>query len=365
VPCVANDNCSSPDPCYLAYCNITLGTCYTQPLLSPYPYSFCYTQQCVSGTYILNNVSCPVFDPCFVYSCNATLNTCQSSPSPNASTSCFQKFNCNLNASFCVPPSACFNASCLPNGTCVIQSNVTCNTTNLCNPSVCLNGVCVTNATVCPNQTSVCVNPGSCNSSTGQCQYTPISCPTDNCTLTRCDPTLGCLNVSKDASVVCDDGNACTNDLCNPTSGCYHNPVVCPNGPNCTVSYCDLNRGCEQVPVVCNSSNTNLTSVKNLPLVNGTNSSCILMACQNTTNQCVASVVKCNLNLGAIIGALAAGIIVAIILAILIAAALAGGAAYAVNGQIHQQREAEVLNNPLYVDSGKAGDNPLFKHCDL
>jgi len=67
-------------------------------------------------------------------------------------------------------------------------------------------------------------------------------------------------------------------------------------------------------------------------------------------------------NLGAVIGALAAGVIVAIVLAILCAAALAGGAVYAVNGQIHQHREAEVLNNPLYVESANCGENPLFNN---
>jgi len=84
------------------------------------------------------------------------------------------------------------------------------------------------------------------------------------------------------------------------------------------------------------------------------------MYCDNRTNECIAATLKCFFNLGAVIGALAAGIIVAIILAILIACAIAGGAAYTVHGQITNKREAEVLNNPLYVPSANNGSNPLF-----
>jgi len=84
------------------------------------------------------------------------------------------------------------------------------------------------------------------------------------------------------------------------------------------------------------------------------------MYCDNTTNKCLATELKCFFNIGAVIGALAAGIIVAIILACLIAAAIAGGAAYTVHGQITNKREAEVLNNPLYVPNACNGDNPLF-----
>jgi len=86
------------------------------------------------------------------------------------------------------------------------------------------------------------------------------------------------------------------------------------------------------------------------------------MTCDNSTDQCVAAPAVCFANLGAIIGALAAGVVAAIIIACLIAAMLAGGAVYAVNGRIHHQREAEVLNNPLYCESGNKGENPLFEY---
>jgi len=86
------------------------------------------------------------------------------------------------------------------------------------------------------------------------------------------------------------------------------------------------------------------------------------MTCDNTTNQCIAAPAVCFASLGAIIGALAAGVIAAIIIACLFAAMLAGGAVYAVNGQIHQHRDAEVLNNPLYMESACKGENPLFEY---
>jgi hypothetical protein len=124
-----------------------------------------------------------------------------------------------------------------------------------------------------------------------------------------------------------------------------------------------VNRGCVVVPRTCNISNTNFSRVGGKPKDNNTNGSCIILNCDNVTDQCIATPAVCFGNLGAIIGALTAGIIVAIILAALCAFALAGGAAYAVNGQIHQGHESEVMNNPLYQGTGNKGENPLFDKC--
>jgi hypothetical protein len=53
------------------------------------------------------------------------------------------------------------------------------------------------------------------------------------CTLDVCDPLIGCIH----QSVVCDDSNLCTTDTCDPMSGCVYTPsVVCdvpPGDPAC------------------------------------------------------------------------------------------------------------------------------------
>lgn len=47
----------------------------------------------------------------------------------------------------------------------------------------------------------------------------------------------------------CDDGNACTVDLCNPISGCESAPAPpCPSTGACTVGVCDPQTGCGTAP---------------------------------------------------------------------------------------------------------------------
>jgi len=79
------------------------------------------------------------------------------------------------------------------------------------------------------------------------------------CTLSDCDPQVGCLYTLDHA--VCDDGNPCTDDVCQPVcdepgicvegDGCVHVPVPdgmpCPADPPGTVLACAAGK-CECVP---------------------------------------------------------------------------------------------------------------------
>ena len=48
----------------------------------------------------------------------------------------------------------------------------------------------------------------------------------------------------------CNDGDACTRDLCADPRGCFHEPVICPPATNpCETSECHAAYGCEFVPV--------------------------------------------------------------------------------------------------------------------
>jgi len=78
----------------------------------------------------------------------------------------------------------------------------------------------------------------------------------------------------------------------------------------------------------------------------------------NTTLDCVA------IPIGVIAG-LTGGIIAAIILAALCALACASGGAYAVTHAVNEQRDTEVVENPLYQGSGFEAFNPLHHHHNL
>ncbi|MBK7857321.1 MAG: tenascin-X [Archangiaceae bacterium] len=68
---------------------------------------------------------------------------------------------------------------------------------------------------------SVCISGGTCQS--GRCVGTPISC---------------------------DDGNACTVDVCNATNGCEHLPAPpCPGDGACLKGVCDPLSGCGLAPM--------------------------------------------------------------------------------------------------------------------
>jgi len=57
--------------------------------------------------------------------------------------------------------------------------------------------------------------------------------------------------------------------------------------------------------------------------------------------------------------AITAGAIAGIVIAIVVALAACGGGAYAANQYFAVDTNAQILNNPLYADSGQTRDNPL------
>jgi hypothetical protein len=86
------------------------------------------------------------------------------------------------------------------------------------------------------------------------CSHNPVVCNDGNaCTADGCDPATGCFHT--DISAQCDDQNACTTDTCNPETGCVHTPIVCNDGSACTADSCDPATGCVHTAIVCNDGN--------------------------------------------------------------------------------------------------------------
>jgi hypothetical protein len=92
----------------------------------------------------------------------------------------------------------------------------------------------------------------SCDPNTG-CVYTAIiECDDNNaCTEDLCDPNTGCSYTDID----CDDNDACTDDSCDPNTGCVNTPVDCDDNDACTDDSCDPNTGCVNTPVDCDDNN--------------------------------------------------------------------------------------------------------------
>jgi len=93
-------------------------------------------------------------------------------------------------------------------------------------------------------------NDDSCDPTSG-CINTAISCDDqDACTDDRCDSVTGCVNTV----ISCDDSNACTDDSCDPTSGCVNTAIGCDDQDACTVDTCDT-QGCQHSAIYCDDGN--------------------------------------------------------------------------------------------------------------
>jgi hypothetical protein len=169
----------------------------------------------------------------------------------------------DLNTNPCDDGDACTVGDLCAEGSCVGTVPVNCNDGNLCTDDSCdpqTGCLHVANAAPCDDG-NLCTVTDLCNG--GQCKGTGSkSCGDGNlCTDDSCDPEEGCLHTPN--SVPCDDdnactvtdvcdggqckgtgapdcndGNVCTDDSCDPDSGCLHanNSAACSDGNACTIN---------------------------------------------------------------------------------------------------------------------------------
>ncbi|MBI5609953.1 MAG: hypothetical protein HY902_13855, partial [Deltaproteobacteria bacterium] len=86
-----------------------------------------------------------------------------------------------------------------------------------------------------------------------QCAAGPQVCDDGNpCTTDGCDPVTGCTAVVRD----CADGDPCTIDACEVGTGeCQHQPEDCDDGNACTTGTCDPGQGCLFAATDCADGN--------------------------------------------------------------------------------------------------------------
>lgn len=190
-------------------------------------------------------------------------------------------------------------------------------------------------------------------------QYTDfprLNCNWDNatvcndssvCTRDTCDPNVGCIF---DTILFCDDSNNCTIDTCDPELGCTYEDVVCPDVDACNIGVCHPILGCGIEQLVCGSPDNSTDN-------------CTVWLCdanytQNGLTDPCYSVDACGSLLP--LAGLAAGLIALIIVLGILALALCGGGVYAATTAVAAMNENSVIVNPLYVPDGGQGTNPLF-----
>lgn len=193
-------------------------------------------------------ISCDALvDPCVKAVCNPTNGACQALPANDG-------YACN-DGDACTYSEVCANGNCVggqalncnDGNDCTDDScdalvgckhqpiGGECNDGNACTwPDVCADGNCVAGDPVDCDDQNVCT-VDSCNSGKG-CVHTPSggACE-DNNACTVGDHCQGGLCVPSKA-LDCDDANICTNDSCEPATGCHHefNTAPCSDGDICT-----------------------------------------------------------------------------------------------------------------------------------
>ncbi len=131
----------------------------------------------------------------------------------------------------CTTGDTCLVVVCLPSGPTSCDDSNPC-TGDACDPKVgCIHAP---NASPCDDG-NPCTKSDSCANATCSGGL-PNGCSDNNmCTDDGCDPASGCSHVP--TTVACSDGNPCTDDLCDPASGCSHknNSGTCSDGDACTL----------------------------------------------------------------------------------------------------------------------------------
>ncbi|MBT4121044.1 MAG: hypothetical protein HOA57_02605 [Candidatus Magasanikbacteria bacterium] len=175
----------------------------------------------------------------------------------------------------CDDSNLCTDDSCSPQTGCVFTDNASsCNDGNLCTADdVCEEGSCNGNMIVCDDE-DLCTDD-SCNPATG-CIFDNNAEPcTDNNACTIGDVCFEGSCWPGDDELDCDDGNSCTDEVCDSVAGCmYENqtgtscddsdpctvddtcmdgacvpgePLICDDGNICTNDSCDSQAGCVHV----------------------------------------------------------------------------------------------------------------------
>jgi hypothetical protein len=231
IPACQGDTtiCQASDVCHVAgTCDSTSGNCSTGA-----------------------SVNCDDGFACTIDSCDSTVGGCVHVATTGTcddgigctTDSCSVGIGCkhNANVSLCNDGNPCTTDSCNSTGCHFTNNSASCNDGNACTQSdTCVSGTCTGSNPVMCSSGDQCHEAGTCNASTGVCsnpnKTDGTACSDGNVCSTADSCQLGtCVGAG---TLTCDDGNACTSDSCNPSSGCVFvaNSTSCDDGNLCTTA---------------------------------------------------------------------------------------------------------------------------------
>ena len=224
----------------------------------------CVDSRCVLASGSRVTCPAPAADACLAATCDATTGACGTELLPEASPCddgdvCSADDRCTADGACagadidCDDGNPCTDDSCDPDLGCRHAPNaVDCDDDNPCTQlDRCVAGACTGGDPVRCDDGDPCTND-LCQPDDGSCSFVENAAPCDDgsaCTAADTCRFGECVGIP----VSCDDGNPCTDDLCDPGLGCLHNynTAGCDDGQPCTVlDHCD-NGLCLSGPLAC------------------------------------------------------------------------------------------------------------------
>ena len=113
-----------------------------------------------------------------------------------------------------------------------------------CTDDACLEGRCTHPPRSGPcDDGDLCTEGDHCEM--GRCVGAAMACPAPGaCRTVRCEPSTGCVVADAPAKSGCDDGNACTTGTACALGTCRGTLIRCDDGDPCSDDYCDSTTGC-------------------------------------------------------------------------------------------------------------------------
>ena len=158
----------------------------------------------------------------------------------------------------CDDDNPCTTDTCLPESGCKnVNNKLPCSDDSVCTiGDQCDGGQCVIGPPLACDDDNPCTDD-LCDAATG-CGHAGNDAPCDlgnECTVGDHCQSGACVF---DSLLGCDDGNYCTTDSCDPESGCVHelNELPCDDDDVCTISdHCHLGQCINSGPLTCNDGN--------------------------------------------------------------------------------------------------------------
>ncbi len=244
--CVGNSKtpCSDGNPCTDDSCDANQGCLFSNNVAA-----------------CSDNNACTLGDSCQGGSCQPGSAKACDDKNPCTNDSCDPKDGCQVQANSqpCSDANVCTEGDVCVGGTCQSGQAKNCDDGNPCTTDVCDSGkgcTMISNSENCTDN-NVCSEGDQCQG--GKCQAGKVkNCDDGNpCTDDACDPVSGCTHGNNAAP--CNDKSVCTNgDNCSG-SACVPGPSIsCDDGNPCTDDSCDAIKGCQHInnTALCTDNNT-------------------------------------------------------------------------------------------------------------